>query len=251
MIKWIFFDIGNVILNDDPAMTFLYLKIYQAIKNEGNNIDFQTLMALREKSILEQREGKHFVNVALNYLTRKKWARLEEEIKSELKENWLKLSPLIPGMPHVIRELAKKYNLGLIANQPLIVLDVLRHYGLSDFFKVHGISESVGFSKPDPKFFQWALREANCRPEHAIMIGDRIDNDIAPAKSMGMKTIWLPLPPEEKGYQPEGKLEKIYFESLKKASISRLQPRNDAEKPDETTTSVEEILEKVERISRS
>lgn len=30
---------------------------------------------------------------------------------------------------------------------------------------------------------------AGCRPEHAVMIGDRLDNDVRPAKAPGMKTI--------------------------------------------------------------
>ena len=36
-----------------------------------------------------------------------------------------------------------------------------------------------------------ALDKAGCRPEDAIMIGDRLDNDIIPAKKMGMKTVWV------------------------------------------------------------
>ena len=30
---------------------------------------------------------------------------------------------------------------------------------------------------------------ADCRPENAVMVGDRLDNDIRPAKELGMKTI--------------------------------------------------------------
>jgi len=36
-----------------------------------------------------------------------------------------------------------------------------------------------------------ALDKAGCRPEEAIMIGDRLDNDIIPAKKMGMRTVWV------------------------------------------------------------
>ena len=32
---------------------------------------------------------------------------------------------------------------------------------------------------------------ADCSPENAVMIGDRIDNDIEPANKLGMKTIWI------------------------------------------------------------
>lgn len=32
---------------------------------------------------------------------------------------------------------------------------------------------------------------SGCWPENAVMVGDRIDNDIVPAKKMGMHTIWV------------------------------------------------------------
>ena len=43
----------------------------------------------------------------------------------------------------------------------------------------------------DKRIFEIALERANCKPENAVMIGDRVDNDIVPAKKMGMKTIWI------------------------------------------------------------
>jgi len=52
-------------------------------------------------------------------------------------------------------------------------------------------SAEAGCAKPDPKIFTAALEKAGCEPEEAIMIGDRIDNDIIPAKKLGMKTVWV------------------------------------------------------------
>ena len=48
-----------------------------------------------------------------------------------------------------------------------------------------------GVSKPDRHIFEIALERSCCKPENAVMIGDRIDNDIVPAKQLGMKTIWV------------------------------------------------------------
>ena len=52
-------------------------------------------------------------------------------------------------------------------------------------------SAEEGISKPDKRIFEIALSRAKCNAENAVMIGDRIDNDIVPAKQMGMKTIWV------------------------------------------------------------
>ena len=45
--------------------------------------------------------------------------------------------------------------------------------------------------KCDPKIFTMALDEAGCNASEAFMIGDRLDNDIIPAKKLGMKTVWV------------------------------------------------------------
>ena len=45
--------------------------------------------------------------------------------------------------------------------------------------------------KPDIRIFEYALGKANCIPQEACMIGDRLDNDILPAKALGMKTVWI------------------------------------------------------------
>lgn len=35
------------------------------------------------------------------------------------------------------------------------------------------------------------MNKQNARQNETIMIGDRLDNDIVPAKQLGMKTIWV------------------------------------------------------------
>ncbi len=49
-----------------------------------------------------------------------------------------------------------------------------------------------GFSKPDPAVFSWLTARLAARgilPEETLMIGDRLDNDIAPARAAGWQ-VW-------------------------------------------------------------
>ena len=89
----------------------------------------------------------------------------------------------------VLEALHGKYHLGIIANQPLGTEGRLRQYGIRDYFEVVLSSAEEGLHKPDPALFARALARAGCAPGEAWMIGDRPDNDIAPAKSLGMKTV--------------------------------------------------------------
>jgi len=248
VLKWIFFDVGNVILNDDPEMAAYYQLIFEAIQEQKNGITFDQLLAERERSILEEREGRHYVRVALKYLGRKQWSKYEGEIVSYLQKNLAQLCPLMGPIVPVIQELSKVFNLGIIANQPSNVIDVLQDHGILDYFKVIAVSQSLGMSKPDDRFFRWALAQANCSPEQALMIGDRIDNDIRPARALGMRTLWLPLTQDKKDYTPTTELEKKYFASLKRACVSHLLPRNQSETPDAIAADFTEIIEQVRQI---
>ena len=111
MIKWIFFDVGNVILNDDPAMAIYYSEIFKAIKEQGNHITLNQLLKDREHSILNKRNGKHYVDVALKHLGRDKWSKYEPKIRELLSNKCATFRPLIQCIVPFIKSLANKYNL--------------------------------------------------------------------------------------------------------------------------------------------
>ncbi len=48
-----------------------------------------------------------------------------------------------------------------------------------------------GFQKPDPRLFLRACDDLGVEATECAMLGDRIDNDIAPAKRPGMRTALL------------------------------------------------------------
>jgi putative hydrolase of the HAD superfamily len=47
--------------------------------------------------------------------------------------------------------------------------------------------EDCGFRKPDPRMFLYALERIGAVPQDALMIGDNLASDIAPALALGMK----------------------------------------------------------------
>lgn len=86
---------------------------------------------------------------------------------------------------------AKGYRLGVIANQSAGTKERLSAWGLLRYFDVVLSSAEEGVKKPDEEIFRRALALAECAPEDAAMVGDRLDNDIAPAAKLGMKTVWV------------------------------------------------------------
>lgn len=87
--------------------------------------------------------------------------------------------------------LAGRYRLGIIANQPSAVRDALRRDGMDAYFEVWGVSDDVGLEKPDPALFTHVLEEAGVEPPTGVMVGDRLDYDVRPAKAAGMRAVWV------------------------------------------------------------
>ncbi len=94
------------------------------------------------------------------------------------------------GMPDLLADLhSRGLLLGLAANQPHETLAVLDDLGVGQFFHHREVSGTHGYKKPDLRLFLRCCEDLGVTPEECVMIGDRIDNDIAPAKLLGMRTV--------------------------------------------------------------
>lgn len=171
-IKWLFFDVGSTLIDDTECYNH---RIHDAI--EGTNITFEQF---NEKRIFFAKQNLKGDIEAFKFfgLSKTPW-HFEDEKPYEDTE-------------YVIKALYEKgYNIGIIANQALGTEKRLEDWGLMKYIKLVVASAEEGVAKPDSEIFLRALSRADCLPENAVMIGDRIDNDIEPANKLGMKTIWL------------------------------------------------------------
>ena len=90
-----------------------------------------------------------------------------------------------------LEALEGRYRLGIIANQPTSVRAAMDRDGLARFFEVWGVSDDLGLQKPDPELFSHVLSTAGVSPASAVMLGDRLDYDVRPAKAAGMHAVWV------------------------------------------------------------
>jgi len=70
--------------------------------------------------------------------------------------------------------------------------DYLRDFtrlGLKDCVDAVVSSVDAGVRKPSPAFWQIAIAEAGCGPEHILVIGNSETNDIRPAHALGLRSI--------------------------------------------------------------
>jgi len=96
------------------------------------------------------------------------------------------------GIPDVLTSLRKAgFKLGLAANQPAAVLQDLDRLEIGQYFDHRQVSGHHGFRKPDVRLFLAACEALGVGPAECVMVGDRIDNDIVPAKLLGMSTVLM------------------------------------------------------------
>lgn len=86
------------------------------------------------------------------------------------------------------------YTLAIIANTPYykeVMLECLEEAGILDLFDACVFSYDVGMVKPKSEIFTYALDLVKCKGEDAIMVGDSLFADMAPASKLGMQCYWL------------------------------------------------------------
>ena len=169
-IKWIFFDLGSTLIDETEVYAH---RFRETVRNTDVQVSEFEKTAVRFWTLGLDGYPKA---AAFYSLPKAPW-------RSEYES-------LFDGCAAVLEALkARGYRLGVIANQVPGTAKRLEGFGILQFFDVLAPSAELGMEKPDPAIFLWALKTAGCKPENAVMIGDRIDNDILPAQALGMKTV--------------------------------------------------------------
>ncbi len=205
-MKVLFFDVGYTLVNEDA--------VWEDRCREQAQTDEAKKLGLSAADIY------HEIEIAS--ISRKPQFRtlIDKYSFKEVAPYRTELEKLYKDAPAVIKALSQKYELGIIANQLDGLKERLEAFDLLQYFKYIISSWDIQVMKPDIRIFEYALDKANCTPQEACMIGDRLDNDILPAKALGIKTIWI-----KQGF---GVLQK---------------PLSKSEEPDHSINNLSELLE--------
>lgn len=180
-IEWLFFDLGGTLI-DESEQEKVIVTLASEESGKPHNEIYNTMI---EMSIAY----KNPVRDALKKLTG------TDELFLRIKETGryypTELERLFPKVKKTLKTLSVHYKLGIIGNQKPNLEQRMKDYGIHEYFNVFAGSGDINISKPDPAIFLYALDKARCKEKQAVMIGDRLDNDIHPAKKLGFTTIWV------------------------------------------------------------
>lgn len=170
-IKWIFFDVGSTLVDETKVYEDRWKKIA-----EMANVSYEYVYKTEIEFYKQNKKGDLETVKMLN-VEKPKWRHEYETLYSDTKK--------------CLEVLIGKYKIGVIANQSFGTKKRLEDFGILEFIDLVIASAEEGAAKPDRRIFEIALNKADCIPAQAVMIGDRVDNDIIPAKEIGMKTILI------------------------------------------------------------
>ena len=97
---------------------------------------------------------------------------------------------LFDGAITLLKDLNKKYKLHIITNGfDLVQHHKIKNSGLSPYFDKIITAEKVGYKKPNPLIFKYALNQTSSEFSKSLMIGDSLEADILGALNLGMGAI--------------------------------------------------------------
>ncbi|WP_143662648.1 HAD family hydrolase [Streptomyces sp. CB03238] len=102
-----------------------------------------------------------------------------------VRARWTSLVQPIPGAVDALTGLAGTYEVCVVANQPPECLAALRTLGIERQVRLVALDSLVGYAKPDPRLFTWALDQLGWKLDHTVVVGDRLDHDAIPALALG------------------------------------------------------------------
>lgn len=181
LIDWLFFDIGSTLVEEKQALDDFVNRCVEKLVQVGIKVSYADYHDQLLRIAVQGGDPIHeaWSCFAPNHLKRPSWSWSHDKER------------LFPEVRLVLKTLGERYRLGIIANQGKGLLDRLERFGILDNFEIIINSTDIGFSKPDLRIFQVALEKANIEPSKAVYVGDRVDNDMVPAKKLGMRTIRL------------------------------------------------------------
>lgn len=91
----------------------------------------------------------------------------------------------------LLKDLSRDFKLGVVSNFYGNLQVVLFEAGIRELIQVAIDSKHMRVFKPDERIFIAALKVLDLPHNRVAMVGDSLDKDCAPARKLGMRSIWL------------------------------------------------------------
>lgn len=102
--------------------------------------------------------------------------------------NW-HVFPEVPGTLDALKE--RGLTVGAVSNWVWSLPELLHSLELVSHFDFIAASARIGFEKPHPEIFRYALARARAMPNEVVHVGDHVDADIEGATALGISAVLI------------------------------------------------------------
>jgi putative hydrolase of the HAD superfamily len=188
-VRAVLVDVGGPIYPDEPFLTAVVTALDEMLADEGRPPADRDVVRRVYDEVRSRQAGSVRRGLAAEVLGDES---RRDELHRRTAPHWTHPpGSVYPDALEALRRLHGHVRTAVVANQEATVVEALRRDGVADLVDVLAVSAIVGVEKPDPGLFRWALEQAGVAPQEAVHVGNRLDNDVRPAKALGLRTVWV------------------------------------------------------------
>jgi REG-2-like HAD superfamily hydrolase len=203
-LRAVFLDIGDTVMRPNPSWEHVYAI---AFEEYGVKVEVEQLRAALRRAYHHggygfeagfdpteetsfartmQIDSAALADLGLEPMPESFFRRLSELFM--LTANWHVFPDVEPALD-ALR--ARGLVIGAVSNWVWQLPELLHALELVSHFDFIAASARVGFEKPHPEIFRWALEQARVEPGEAIHVGDHLDADVAGARGVGIEAVLI------------------------------------------------------------
>ncbi|MBM4116894.1 HAD family hydrolase [bacterium] len=191
------FDIGNVLWSDEAGDALTLANIGAVLRERGRLVTEEEIAAAQARAVADFAPspwrtviatlcgGDAVLAAEVTREVRARWDALSDAEYAGFTTPFASTAPLLGALAAAGHRMVLARDNSPRALLRLEALDLLRHFAVKE------VSETLHLAKPDLRFYLALLAAAGAAPADCLMVGDRIDNDILPARRLGLRTLRL------------------------------------------------------------
>jgi HAD superfamily hydrolase (TIGR01509 family) len=189
MVKAVLLDAGGVLLDESNMEQRMAELVVQTIRSVAPEYVVDRYWQDVQEAV-NRFAPKIYASVIWKHCAgdRALFDRLHHDLRARQREAEIPLA-LMLGIDKELIALHERYALILAGQYGAPIYELLDQVGVSELFVNRLSQDDFPITKPDPRYLVMLAESAGFLPEECIMVGDRLDNDIIPAKQSGMGTV--------------------------------------------------------------
>ena len=203
-VRAVFLDIGDTVMRPNPSWEAVYAV---AFAEYGIEVSIDDLHAALRRAYhhggwggeggfepSEETSFQRTVAIDAAAIAELGIGPMPDEFYRRLSELFLVTSHwhIFPDAERAIGALAERgITLGAVSNWVWTLPELLHSLDLVGHFAFIAASARIGFEKPHPRIFEWALDQAHVPASQVIHVGDHVDADVQGALAVGIDPVLI------------------------------------------------------------